>query len=433
MSHIHGTASNYLTLSDALVAAATGNSLASVGISSGGTGYTVGDVLTVAGGTSTAAAQVEVTTVSSGVITGVRVFNSGAYSANPSSPNSATGGAGSGASLTLTMADNGWTAELDSTWSGSQKEVVLSSTGDGGDAIFIGWRTLSDLATYYNWELHGMTGYTAGQHLDNQPGVSPGFHDATLGANKAGAYLLLSNATIEYWFYVDAYHILIIAKVGSNYFNAYMGWGDRYMTESEYPYPMVVGGHSSLWNAVYSQSALSSGLTDPWRTQGGDGTGNTSGPMFARFNDGAWHSVANQAVGSISNAAIRQRTVLPAAHPGSAFGNASGDPAVDAMDLFMNSTASFIDLIPNTGLAATATANLEATPGTADMRVLFPTLVSFCAPSVNVVLELRGVYWASGAGGVFSEDRIVVGGVVYRMFQNCNRSSSFAFLAVQEA
>jgi hypothetical protein len=430
MSHIHGTASNYLTLSDALVAAATGNSLASVGISSGGTGYTVGDVLTVAGGTATVAAQIEVTSVASGVIDGVRVFNSGAYSANPSSPNSAAGGTGSGASLTLTMADNGWIAELDSTWSGSQKEVVLSSTGDGGDAIFVGWRTLSNLATYYNWELHGMTGYISGQHLDSQPGVSPGFHDAGVTANRAGAYLLLLDASIEYWFYIDAYHIRLDVKVGSNYFNAYMGWADRYMTEAEYPYPMVIGGHSSQWNDVYNQSTVTSGITDPWRSPTGDGS--TAGPMFVRFLDGQWHSVTNQRSGTVSVASIRERTVLPAAHPGSAFGNVSGDPAVEARDLFMNSTATFIDLLPNTGAAATAVANLESTPGTTDVRVLFPTLISFCAPSVNVVLELRGVYWASGAGGVFSEDRIVVGGVVYRMFQNCNRSSSFAFLAMRE-
>ena len=427
MSHIHGTASNYLTLSDALVAAATGNSLASVGISSGGTGYAVGDVLTVAGGTSTAAAQVEVTSVAAGVIDGLRVHNSGAYSANPASPNSATGGTGSGASLTLTMADNGWTAELDSTWSGTQKEVVLSSTGDGGDAIFIGWRTLSDLATYYNWELHGMTGYTAGQHLDNQPGVSPGFHDAALSANRAGAYLLLFNATIEYWFYIDAYHVKLEVKVGSSYFNAYLGWADRYMTEAEYPYPMVVGGHSSLWNALYNQSTLSSGLTDPWRSASGDG--NSAGPMFVRFNDGAWYSVANQTVGSNSLAAIRVRTVLPAAHPGGAL----GDTPVDAADLFMSSTASFIDLFPNTGAASAAVATLDTTPGTTALRVVLPTLIVFFSPSIQAVCELRGVFWASGAGSVVSEDRIIVGGTVYRLFQNCNRSSSFAFCALQEA
>ena len=426
MSHIHGTASNYLTLSDALVAAATGNSLASAGISSGGTGYVEGDILTIAGGTSTAAAQVEVITVSSGVITAVRVHNSGAYSANPTSPNSATGGTGSGASLTLTMADNGWTAELDSTWSGSQKEVVLSSTGDGGDAIYIGWRTLSNLATYYNWELHGMTGYTAGQHLDNQPGVSPGFHDAGVTANRAGAYLLLPNATIEYWFYIDAYHVRLVVKAGSNYFNAYMGWADRYMTESEYPYPMVVAGHSSAWNALYNQSVLSSGLTDPWRSTSGDGS--TAGPMFVRFNDGAWYSVANQVVNSNSNTAIRVRTVLPAANPGGAL----GDSPVEAADLFMNSTASFIDLFPNTGVASAAVASLETTPGTAAFRVLFPTLIVFFSPSTQAVCELRGVRWVSGAGSVFSEDRVIIGGVVHRVFQNGNRSSSFAFFAMRE-
>lgn len=426
MSYIHGSAANYLALSDALVAAAVGNSLTVVAVAGGGAGYAIGDILTIAGGTATVAAQVEVTSVAAGVIDGVRVFNSGAYSANPASPNAATGGSGSGASLTLTLASNGWTAELDSTWSGTQKEVVLSSLGDGGDAIFIGWRTLSDLSTYFNWELHGMTGYTAGQHLADMPGVSPGFHDAGLSANRAGAYLLLFNAAIEYWFYIDAYHVKLEVKVSSSYFNAYMGWADRYMTETEYPYPMVIAGHCSSWNALYNQSALSSGLTDPWRSASGDGA--TSGPMFVRFTDGNWYSVANQVVGLASTTAIRVRTILPTAHPGGAL----GDSPVETADLFMNATASFIDLFPNTGASASATATLDTTPGTASVRVLLPTLVVFFSPSTQAVLELRGVHWVSGAGSVVSEDRVIISGVVHRVFQNCNRSNSFAFLALQE-
>lgn len=77
-----------------------------VGISAGGTGYVVNDVLTVAGGTFGQAARILVTTIGGGgAITGLLVIDAGTYdsSALPSTPNSPSGGSGSGASVTLTF------------------------------------------------------------------------------------------------------------------------------------------------------------------------------------------------------------------------------------------------------------------------------------------------------------------------------------------
>ncbi|MBI5126886.1 hypothetical protein HZA76_00305 [Candidatus Roizmanbacteria bacterium] len=71
-----------------------------VSVSAGGTGYTVGDTLTVAGGTGTAA-TIRVDTVSGGVITAVSVITQGLYTAKPTTPNTVTGGTGTGASITL--------------------------------------------------------------------------------------------------------------------------------------------------------------------------------------------------------------------------------------------------------------------------------------------------------------------------------------------
>ena len=71
----------------------------------GGTGYSNGDILTVVGGTGSSA-TVSVT-VSSGVVTGVTIVNSGAYSVQPSATPATTGGTGSGCTLTLTYAITG--------------------------------------------------------------------------------------------------------------------------------------------------------------------------------------------------------------------------------------------------------------------------------------------------------------------------------------
>jgi len=73
-------------------------------VSAGGTGYTVGDVLTVAGGTRSISVELTVATVGGGgAITGVTISNTGKYSTPPSNPASVTGGTGSGATINVTF------------------------------------------------------------------------------------------------------------------------------------------------------------------------------------------------------------------------------------------------------------------------------------------------------------------------------------------
>jgi hypothetical protein len=71
-------------------------------IAGGGTGYIVGDTLTLSGGTSTTPAQLVVTSVSgTGAIIGFTVRNAGDYTVLPTSPATATGGSGTGATFTV--------------------------------------------------------------------------------------------------------------------------------------------------------------------------------------------------------------------------------------------------------------------------------------------------------------------------------------------
>jgi hypothetical protein len=78
-------------------------------IAAGGTGYQAGDVLMIVGG-SGIAATVTVSTISggggSGPIASIALTTAGKYTQSPSSPNTPTGGHGTGASLTFTMATN---------------------------------------------------------------------------------------------------------------------------------------------------------------------------------------------------------------------------------------------------------------------------------------------------------------------------------------
>lgn len=101
---------NLASYSSATVAAATNaqsiggsgvfrNAVSAATIASGGTGYVVGDIVTLSGGTSTTAAQFRVTTVSSGGITALQSINYPIYSVAPTYNANLTGGSGSGATV----------------------------------------------------------------------------------------------------------------------------------------------------------------------------------------------------------------------------------------------------------------------------------------------------------------------------------------------
>jgi hypothetical protein len=83
-----------------------------------GTGYTVNDVLTVAGGTSTQTAQITVLTVTGGAIATFRISRSGAYTVFPTNPVSVTGGTGTGATFNLTQGAQNPPAQTTVTFSG---------------------------------------------------------------------------------------------------------------------------------------------------------------------------------------------------------------------------------------------------------------------------------------------------------------------------
>lgn len=102
-------------------------------VSAGGSGYAVGNVLTISGGTSTTAATVTVATVSSGAVLTVTISNAGAYTAVPTNPAATTGGAGSGATFTLSFGiNNAFTITQAGT--GYVEQPTITFSGGGGSA-----------------------------------------------------------------------------------------------------------------------------------------------------------------------------------------------------------------------------------------------------------------------------------------------------------
>ena len=105
---------------------------ASPTITSGGTGYTVGDLLTFVGGTFTGSSNATVTTVSSGVITGITYTNYGQYTVLPTNPISVTGGTGTGATFTINNWGIGTIFTITAAGSGYVEQPTVSFSGGGG-------------------------------------------------------------------------------------------------------------------------------------------------------------------------------------------------------------------------------------------------------------------------------------------------------------
>ena len=77
----------------------------SVAVTAGGTGYAVGDILTLPA--NTGPVVLRVTTAAGGIISAVNITNPGnATKPGPAGAQSVTGGAGTGATFTVTWADN---------------------------------------------------------------------------------------------------------------------------------------------------------------------------------------------------------------------------------------------------------------------------------------------------------------------------------------
>lgn len=130
MSWHTGTEDGYVELLGTLLDLATNSAVATVAVNAGGSGYAVGDVLTINGGTTvnSLTAAVEVLTVSGGAATSVRIARGGAYTVNPGTGATTTAetGAGTGCTIDTTISSLGWAVER------RTQEAVSATVSSGG-------------------------------------------------------------------------------------------------------------------------------------------------------------------------------------------------------------------------------------------------------------------------------------------------------------
>lgn len=152
MAFIFGTSPDYQAFADILRRVAIGTSLQNItAIATGGTGYVAGNILTVSGGTSVVAAQIEVLTVGgSGEVLTARIRNAGLYTTTPANDASVTGGSGTGATFTLSWGTNGWTSRRATNCANALQSAAVAVGGTGyavNDVLTVSGGTFSSQAT----------------------------------------------------------------------------------------------------------------------------------------------------------------------------------------------------------------------------------------------------------------------------------------------
>lgn len=280
----------------------------------------------------------------------------------------------------LTAGQN-WTKLADHTTEvGFDRNVYFQAPGlAGADSIFVNMAAVHNVgADTWNLGFYGATGYNAALGgVAAQPGATP-----------TGAWMLLWNAAIPYWFIADGRSARIIAKASTVYESAYAGLFMPYASPSEYAYPMFVGAMASNPGRRFSDASLAH--TAFWNPAS-DGN-NTAGVdshsgAWLRTPGGNWVPAGNAAIGGGIN--TQNLLVWPYFH----FENVG--------QVLGGTDYALMPLVLHTGGSPGSVPDLA--------RANFG--------------ELDSVFFVSGFSNA-SENTVTIGGVTYIVVQNAFRTTA---------
>jgi len=449
-----------------------------------GSGYAVGDILELQGGTQREKGKVEVATLSGSAVATVTPFETGgAYTVAPSASDTTvgigpaafagddactitptmtgmigttglavTGGGGTGATVDITLAETGWTVDdrnVNSRTENSltdEKEVVLVGDATGMTnkpyvAMTTATRT-SGIDDRYAISINGMAAHNPALALYLSPLIHPSINTST-GILQRGAYILCPenlSQEIDFWFTIDTFRIMVVtnnnpAAVNTDsgeYMRMHMGLMNSYGTESENPYPMMVGASSALPEIDPTAANQSiSGMPECVAP-----TGQESPWAFYEAENSLWRDITNG-----NNLAVGGDHFY-IAYP---FGDLSRLSAITSADKIVD--AGPIETFETwaTVTRGSPSAKLRPIPGVAPQIFLWPINIIRRAggTSSNSVEdgprgEVRGMYFltATDSSGNqitnFSEDYITIGTDRYRVFHNHLHTQRYQYIAILE-
>lgn len=199
--------------------------------------------------------------------------------------------------------------------------------------------------------------------------------------------LPLTNQPFTYWFFVNGQRVVIVARIGSVYLSAYLGFGFPYDLPTVHDWPMIIAAGSSEETRKFDYAGpLLRSITDPCRSS-----------MKAYFPTSGWRSFSN--IYDISNTDVADSAVEGSVWPASmAHGN-------------QNDWWPYRD-------------NLDGT------MPLFATVLCHRSNPTHVWGELDGVYVTTGFNNS-PEAIITKDGYDHIVFQNVFRNTYQDFFAVR--
>lgn len=138
-------------------------------------------------------------------------------------------------------------------------EWVLSNVGLSGDeTVIIGVREW-DYAGGAAWGLdfNCYTSWVPGNLLwnGNSPLHGRVAYDVTWRRFTEHPMLPLTNGSTAYWFMSNRQRVFILARANGKYYSAYIGFGNRLGSPSEYPYPLVASGNVNGENVNHASTS----------------------------------------------------------------------------------------------------------------------------------------------------------------------------------
>lgn len=457
---------------------AFGDRAASATPSAAGTGYAVGNILEVQGGSTRCKAKFRVATLSgSGVATVTAFEDGGAYSSTPSNPASTTkvgptagsgtgctltvtysgligttglsvtGGTGSSATVDITLAQAGWACErnTNNTTANSitnEKEVVLKGDASGRtNKPYIGFSTFtrtSGINTRHIVAVHGMTAHNTSIALSAQPGI---LGDPGTWSDEFPYIHCDENAVqeMDFWLSVSDREIHGVVDINPSAGNSddrqfmhfYAGFLNTFATEVEDPYPMFVFGNRQTNVDPSTGSTSFTGLGECTAPSGSFNTG----ALFWRSETATWVYVSN---GQNVASDAEPHVVFPLGNLREVGTTYSADNVTaDGPVTFHTGIGSLNRSSP--------TRRLYPVPGTAPYQFLYPlTLLSRPASAYDTLLDTaRGnfngcflVYNTDSAGATitnFALDYITVGSDRYRVFHTHVQRQPYHYVAMKES
>jgi len=282
----------------------------------------------------------------------------------------------------------GWTQVHSGTQMGSAY-YFYHSTGEAGNKdIYIGVRSFRRSSTLCGFQFTACTDINTSEDFDSQPG---GFGTPSCCCCQLAGYPTLGavddGTSMAYWFIGDKDFAFLLLRIGSKYLSAYVGLINSYW--SDYPLPLVVLGSLSYYSTCYLYRGCTCSdwcnyqVAIPYRRSGSGGEG-----YQAAISD------CNHRLRNCANTGWLRCFATNCACP--------QDNYCDAL----RCTNSRWWLVTNFYCHSYSTRSQG--------HVLFPIYVG--SPEIDLLGELKYVYYSYFYGNVPSESTIYVGGDPYLVF-----------------